>query len=82
MQTWCGPCQMLSPILSNIQARFGDRLMVVKINTEKYPALSSKYEVQGLPTMVLFKGGAPAHRIEGLPQEFELVQRLEYFLKQ
>lgn len=54
---------------------------MVKIDTEKYPALSSKYGVQALPTLILFKDGQPADRIEGMPNEAQLLDRLEYFLK-
>lgn len=53
---------------------------MVKIDTEKYPALASRYKVQGLPTVVLFKAGEPVDRIEGLPQKEQLIQRLQYFL--
>ncbi|KAG1676340.1 hypothetical protein FOA52_001135 [Chlamydomonas sp. UWO 241] len=80
--TWCGPCQMLSPILANVQKTMAGKIQVVKIDTEKYPALSSKYNVKALPTLVLFKGGQPVDRIEGMPQEVQLVDRLQYFLKE
>ncbi|KAJ9531061.1 hypothetical protein QJQ45_000939 [Haematococcus lacustris] len=66
---WCGPCQMLAPVLK-----------VVKIDTDKYPAIATAHKIQALPTLILFKNGRPVDRIEGLPNEQQLVERLEYFL--
>ena len=53
---------------------------MVKIDTEKYPALASKHRVHGLPTLVLFKKGKEVDRVEGLPQGDQLIERLRYFL--
>lgn len=74
--TWCGPCQMMAPILEEVGANLRDRLQVVKIDTDKYPNLASKYQIEALPTLVLFKDGQPAERIEGVQQAQELIQRL------
>ena len=74
--TWCGPCQMMAPILEQVGANLRDRLQVVKIDTDKYPNLASKYEIEALPTLVLFKNGQPAERIEGVLQAQQLIQHL------
>ena len=74
--TWCGPCQMMAPILEEVGANLRDRLQVVKIDTDKYPNLASKYQVEALPTLVLFKDGQPAERIEGVQQAQQLIQQL------
>ena len=74
--TWCGPCQMMAPILEEVGANLRDRLQIVKIDTDKYPNLASKYQVEALPTLVLFKDGQPAERIEGVQQAQQLIQRL------
>ncbi len=74
--TWCGPCQMMSPILEQVGANLRDRLQVVKIDTDKYPALASQYHIEALPTLVLFKNGQPAERIEGVLQAPQLIQHL------
>jgi thioredoxin 1 len=69
--TWCGPCKMLQPILENYAARNGDKVKVVKIDVDKNGNLAAQYQVQGVPTMVLFKGGKPVWRKSGymsLPQ--------------
>jgi len=74
--TWCGPCQMMTPILEQVGATLRDRLQVVKIDTDKYPNLASKYQVEALPTLVLFKDGQPAEKIEGVHQAPQLIQHL------
>lgn len=74
--TWCGPCQMMTPILEQVGATLRDRLQVVKIDTDKYPNLASKYQIEALPTLVLFKGGQPAEKIEGVHQAPQLIQHL------
>ncbi len=74
--TWCGPCQMMTPILEQVGANLRDRLQVVKIDTDKYPNLATKYQIEALPTLVLFKDGQPAERIEGVLQAPQLIQHL------
>jgi thioredoxin len=75
--TWCGPCQMMAPILENVNAHLKGRLQVVKIDTDKYPQLASQYQIHALPTLVLFKNGQPVERIEGAVASEQLIQRLQ-----
>ncbi|XP_057823634.2 thioredoxin Y, chloroplastic isoform X2 [Cryptomeria japonica] len=63
--TWCGPCQYMVPILEDVGRRMKDKIRVVKIDTEKYPSLASRYDVQALPTFILFKNGQPFDRLVG-----------------
>jgi thioredoxin len=74
---WCGPCQMMVPILEQVNAQLKDRLQIVKIDTDKYTGLASQYAIAALPTLVLFKEGKPVDRIEGLVQAPQLVQHLK-----
>ncbi|WP_035797900.1 thioredoxin [Crocosphaera chwakensis] len=74
--TWCGPCQMMSPILEQVGTQMRNRVQVVKIDTDKYPGIASKYGIQSLPTLVLFKQGQPVERIEGAMQASQLMQHL------
>jgi len=78
--TWCGPCQMMAPILEQVGANLRDRLQVVKIDTDKYPNLATKYQIEALPTLVLFKDGQPADKIEGVHDAPQLIQRLSTFV--
>jgi thioredoxin len=75
--TWCGPCQMMVPILDKVNNQLKGRLQVVKIDTDKYPQLASQYEIHALPTLVLFKNGQPVERIEGVVPAEQLIQRLQ-----
>jgi len=77
---WCGPCQMMVPILEQVNAQLQNSLRIVKIDTEKYAALSSQYQINALPTLVLFKQGQPVEKIEGVMQAEQLVQHLKNFL--
>jgi len=80
--TWCGPCQMMAPILEQVGQQLKDQVQVVKIDTDKYPRLASQYQIQALPTLVLFRNGEPIDRIEGALQAPQLIQRLQHVLLQ
>ena len=71
---------MMSPILEEVGAKMKDRLQVVKIDTEKYPQIASQYQIEALPTLVLFKDGQPIKRIEGLRQAPQLIADLQTLL--
>lgn len=75
--SWCGPCQMMAPILEQVNVQLKPKLRVVKIDTDKYPQLASQYQIHALPTLVLFKEGKPVDRIEGVVQAPQLVQHLQ-----
>ena len=74
---WCGPCQMMAPIVEQVNAQMNQKLRVVKINTDKYPHLASQHHIHALPTLVLFKQGKPVDRIEGVMPANTLIQRLQ-----
>ena len=80
--TWCGPCQLLSKqVFPQLAAAVGrDKVSLVKIDTEKYPKIASKFGVEALPTIILFKDGEILDRIEGLPDANQLRDRLLYML--
>ena len=75
--SWCGPCQMMAPVLEQVKVQMKDKLQVIKINTEKYPSLASTYQIYALPTLVLFKEGQPVERIEGYRTAEQLLQHLQ-----
>ena len=54
---WCGPCKMLAPILDEVAGEYAGKLKVVKINIDENPATAPKYNVRGIPTLMLFRGG-------------------------
>lgn len=51
--TWCGPCQMQSPIVDEIAAEFGDKVKVCKVNVDEQPSLALNYQITSIPTLVL-----------------------------
>lgn len=78
--TWCGPCQLMAGILEQVKNQLKGQLKIVKIDTDRYSDLASQYNINALPTMVLFKGGAEVDRIEGALTADQLVSRLQPFL--
>lgn len=79
---WCGPCQMMAKILVQVGAEMKGEVKVVKIDTEKYPAIASQHNIHALPTLVLFKQGQPVDRIEGVQTADQLVARVRDVLSQ
>ena len=57
---WCGPCHAVAPVLDKIAAERDGELKLVKVNIDEQPALSQRFGVQSIPTMILFKNGEPA----------------------
>ncbi len=74
---WCNPCKLMAKELEKVQAHMGDRLQVVKIDTEKYEDLATDHHVYALPTLVLFKDGQPVQRFEGLVAAAQLIAQLQ-----
>lgn len=66
---WCGPCKQLSPIVDDISNEMKDKLAVFKVNIDQNPDVPAKYNVRGIPTLVIFKNGAPvATKVGALPK--------------
>lgn len=64
---WCGPCRMLAPLLEQIAVESAGRLKFVKVNVDENPGLAARYEITGVPTLILFRGGQPADQVVGFP---------------
>ena len=73
---WCGPCHAVSPVLEKIAEEQGDQLKLVKVNIDNEQALSLRYGVMSIPTMILFKEGAPAAAAVGAQPKAALERSL------
>ena len=74
---WCGPCKMMSPILKEVKDALGTSVSIIKIDVDKNQTLASKYQVRGVPTLMLFKNGQPLWRQSGVLQKHELISLLK-----
>jgi thioredoxin 1 len=74
---WCAPCKMIAPSLEEISNELGEQVTVVKLNIDDNPDAPAKYGVRGIPTMILFKNGAPAATKVGAAPKTQLQSWLE-----
>ena len=72
--TWCGPCQMLGPILKQVKDSLGERISIIKIDVDKNQEIASVYQVRGVPTMMLFQNGQQLWRQSGVLSKEEIIQ--------
>jgi thioredoxin 1 len=63
--TWCPPCRMIAPIVEQIQGELGDRVKVMKMDTDENPATSMSLGIMSIPTVIIFKDGKAAERTVG-----------------
>ncbi|CAN5512410.1 thioredoxin [soil metagenome] len=77
---WCGPCKMMAPILKEVKKEIGDTATIIKVDVDKNPAAASEYQVQGVPTLILFKNGKPLWRQSGVVQKSGLVSVIQKFI--
>ncbi len=77
---WCGPCKMIAPILDAIAADYRGRLRVVKLNIDENPKTPPKYNIRGIPTLLLFRNGTVAAQQVGAVSKAQLESFLDAHL--
>ena len=73
---WCGPCRMVAPVVEEIAAEYNGKLRVAKLDVDSNQQTPGRYGIQGIPTLILFKGGAEMARIVGFRPKEALVEEL------
>jgi thioredoxin 1 len=76
---WCGPCKMLAPILKQVKEDLGDDIKIVKIDVDANQLLAAKYQVRGVPTMLLFKSGKQVWRQSGVLQKDQIISVVKQY---
>jgi thioredoxin 1 len=74
---WCGPCKMQAPILKQAKDQLGDSVRIIKIDVDKNPAVARQFQVQGVPTLILFKNGEVKWRQSGVVPANALIQLVQ-----
>jgi thioredoxin 1 len=75
---WCGPCKIMKPVLEKLHQQMGDKVRIIKIDIDKSPAAANAFQVQSVPTLMLFQKGKSLWRQSGVLQ----ASQLETIIKQ
>ena len=74
---WCGPCRMVAPVVEELADDYDGRVDFVKVNVDNNPKIASQYGIMSIPTLMVFKAGAPIDTIIGFRPKDELQKSLE-----
>lgn len=78
---WCGPCKMMAPILKEVKQELGESATIIKIDVDKNPGAAGQYQVQGVPTLILFKKGKQLWRQSGVVPKAGLISIIKQHIK-
>ena len=74
---WCGPCKMMAPILKQVKQELGEAVTIIKIDVDKNPVSANEFQVQGVPTLILFRKGQQLWRQSGVVPKSALVETIK-----
>ena len=77
---WCGPCKMMAPILKDVKQELGETATIIKIDVDKNPGTAGQYQVQGVPTLILFKKGKQLWRQSGVVPKASLINIIKQYI--
>ena len=77
---WCGPCKMVAPVLEEIASEHAGKLSIAKLTVDENPDVARRYDVMSIPTLIVFKDGAPQKRLVGAKGKGQLLAELGEFL--
>lgn len=69
---WCGPCRAMAPVLDEVAEHYGTNAILLKFNVDQDPTVAVRYQVRGIPTLILFKDGKEAGRLVGTQEKDQL----------
>ena len=76
---WCGPCKMMQPILKELKSKIGDKASILKVDVDRNPKASEVYNIQSVPTLMLFKKGVIKWRQSGVVSAHQLETIINQF---
>ncbi|MBT8204399.1 MAG: thioredoxin, partial [Eudoraea sp.] len=74
---WCGPCKMLAPILKEVKEQMGENIKILKIDVDKNQPIAARYQIRGVPTMLLFRNGEIVWRQSGVVPKEQILKAIE-----
>lgn len=79
--TWCGPCQMVSPIIDQLAKEWSGKVKVCKLNVDENPITAAKFQIQSIPTLIIFDAGTVKDMLIGAIPKKQIVKKMSaYFL--
>ena len=73
---WCGPCRMIAPVMDQLAAESGGRYIVAKLNVDENPGTATRFQIDGIPALLIFKNGQMVEKIVGLRPKHDIAARV------